>query len=376
VTTGTVHVTVSAPPARTFDVFVRAGVLDELPARVAAAVPAARYAVIVPDDIARSHGARVVASLNDAGLDAALLEFPAGEVHKTRETWAALSDLMLELRCGRDSCVVAVGGGVCGDLAGFVAATYMRGVPVVQVPTTLLAMVDASVGGKTGVDTDAGKNLIGAFHAPALVLADPLVLRTLPRREFTAGLSEAVKHGAILDAAYFAWIEANVDAILSLDAAALEQLVLRSVQLKADVVMDDPYEHGRRAALNFGHTVAHALELHEDYALLHGHAVAIGMVVEAAAGEADGVTKPGTRSRIAALLERLDLPIGVEVAAPHRVLGAMSLDKKARRARPLFALPARIGEIARAADAGWTCALSEDALKRALSMVSGGASAV
>jgi 3-dehydroquinate synthase len=273
---------------------------------------------------------------------------------------------MLELRFGRDSCVIAVGGGVAGDLAGFVAATYMRGVPLVQVPTTLLAMVDASVGGKTGVDTDAGKNLIGAFHAPRLVLADPLVLATLSPTQFRAGMAEAVKHGAILDRKYFEWIEANLDAILALQATPLEELVARSADLKARVVMDDPYEHGERAALNFGHTIGHALELQSGYELPHGFAVAIGMVIEAAAGEAAGITEPGTRMRIAQLLTRVQLPVSPNLVHVGTLLDALRLDKKARRARPHFALPARIGALARPPGDAWTFELPDSILQHVL----------
>jgi 3-dehydroquinate synthase len=371
-----IHVIVTPQPLHGYDIVVEAGVLDELPERVAAAAPAARYAVIVPDDLAGSYGARVVAALHTSGLDAALLEFPAGEANKTRATWAALTDRLLELRFGRDSCVIAVGGGVAGDLAGFVAATYMRGVPLVQVPTTLLAMVDASVGGKTGVDTDAGKNLIGAFHAPRLVLADPLVLATLPPADFRAGMAEAVKHGAILDRDYFEWIEANVDAVLALQSAPLEELVARSADLKARVVMDDPYEHGARAALNFGHTIGHALELQSDYELRHGHAVAIGMVVEAAAGEAARITEPGTRTRIAQLLARLQLPVSPNLVDAGALLDVLPLDKKARRGRPRFVLPARIGALARPPGDAWTFELPDALLQHALTQATGDATAV
>jgi 3-dehydroquinate synthase len=359
---------VNAPrhEAHGYDVVVRAGALDDIAIRVAAAAPAARYALIVPSDIAASHGARVLGLLRAGGLTAELLEFPAGEAHKTRETWAGLTDRMLELGFGRDAAVIALGGGVAGDLAGFVAATYMRGVPVVQVPTTLLAMIDASVGAKSGVDTHAGKNLVGAFHAPQLVIADPLVLRTLPPGELSSGLAEAVKHGAILDAAYFDWIGAHASDILSLDAAALEHLIARSVQLKAGVVSEDPYEHGLRAVLNFGHTVGHALELQQQYRMPHGHAVAQGMVVEAAVGEACGVTAPGTRAQLVELLDHCALPT-VPTAGDWDVLaGIMRLDKKARLSRPRLPLLERIGACARNATGSWTFEVPEDVLAAAV----------
>jgi 3-dehydroquinate synthase len=371
-----IHVVFTPQPLYRHEIVVQTGVLDELPARVAAAAPAARYAVIVPDQLAGSHGRRVMDALASSGLDAALIEFPAGEANKTRATWAALTDRLLELRFGRDSCVIAVGGGVTGDLAGFVAATYMRGISLVHVPTSLLAMVDASIGGKTGVDTGAGKNLVGAFHAPRLVLADPLVLATLPAAEFRAGMAETVKHGAILDDDYFAWIERSVAHLLALQPAALEHLVARSAELKASVVMDDPYEEGARAALNFGHTIGHALELHSGFVLPHGHAVAIGMVIESAAGEAAGITEPGTRARLAALLTRLQLPISTTLVQRPSLLESLRLDKKARGARPRFALPERIGELARPPGNEWTFELPDTILQRALAAASGDATAV
>ena len=235
---------------------------------------------------------------------------PAGRASKTREQWARLTDALLEQGFGRDSGIVALGGGVAGDLAGFVAATYMRGLPYVQVPTTLLAMLDASVGGKTGVDTPQGKNLIGAFHPPAAVIADPLVLGTLPERDFRGGMAEAVKHGLIADAAYFAWMERNADALLRRDQAALTRLVRRSVEIKAEVVSGDEREAGRRAILNAGHTVAHALEHATAYALPHGEAVALGLVAECALAERSAWRPTGVRrSGCRPCSTRLGLPV-------------------------------------------------------------------
>jgi 3-dehydroquinate synthase len=248
----------------------------------------------------------------------------------------------------------------------------MRGVPVVQVPTTLLAMVDASVGGKTGVDTGAGKNLVGVLHPPSLVVADPLLLQTLPAAELRAGMSEAVKHGAMLDADYFAWIEEHA-AALEKTPALLERLVVRSVELKAAVAGRDPYEDGERAVLNFGHTVGHALEQQSGWGLAHGAAVAAGMVVEAAAGEIAGITAPGTADRLAALLLRLGLPAAPPPIDPAALLPAMRLDKKARRAVPRCALPAGIGRAARAQDGAWTHVVPDSAIQSALQGVSRGA---
>lgn len=367
---GRIHVDPRVEPVSGYDVVVHAGAFLDLAAHVTAAAPAAAYAVITPDTLADSHGDRVVRMLRAAGLSTTVLTFPDGEPHKTRQTWAALTDRMLELGFGRDSCVIALGGGVTGDLAGFVAATYMRGVPFVQLPTTLLAMIDASVGGKTGVDTPAGKNLVGAFHAPRIVIIDPAELATLPHVELRSGLAEAVKHGAVLDAEYFGWIGENVDALLALHAAALEHLITRSIELKADVVSEDPHEAGLRAILNFGHTVGHALERSSGYGLAHGPAVATGMCIEAALGEAVGVTRAGTARVLAQLLGRLGLPTHA-AADPDELIRAIRIDKKARRAVPRFVLLREVGACARADHGAWTHQVDEDVLKRVLPNVAG-----
>ncbi|MGH7509596.1 MAG: 3-dehydroquinate synthase [Gemmatimonadales bacterium] len=293
------------------------------------------------------------------------LTFPAGERSKSRGTWASLSDGLLERGFGRDSGVIALGGGVTGDLAGFVAATYMRGLPYLQVPTTLLAMLDASVGGKTGVDTPRGKNLIGAFHPPAAVVADPLTLTTLPEREYRAGLAEAVKHGLIADQAYFEWMEEETERLTRRHPAALTRLVRRSIEIKAEVVSDDERESGRRAILNAGHTVGHALEQVSNYQISHGEAVALGLVVECALSEQLGIAPPGLRQRVAGLLSRLGLPERLpEGLGPAELLGSMSHDKKNREARIHFALPAGLGQMHR--ESGWTTPVPADAIRAAM----------
>nr|MCU0627727.1 3-dehydroquinate synthase [Gemmatimonadaceae bacterium] len=244
------------------------------------------------------HGARVRDALGDGRT--LVLTLPPGEQAKTRETWGGLTDAMLVAGIGRDAIVLALGGGVIGDLAGFVAATYLRGIPVVQCPTTLLAMVDAAIGGKTAVDTPMGKNLVGAFHAPLAVVADLDTLATLPARERAQGLAEALKHGVIADRAYW---DAVVRALpWPADADALHALVHGSAAIKCGVVARDPHEHGERAILNFGHTIAHAIERATDYAIAHGEAVAIGMIVEATIAVRTGV---GTAEVLQALRSRV-----------------------------------------------------------------------
>jgi len=349
-----------------YPVYVEPGVLTRLGELVERHLPRRRVALLADETVYRL--------LRDGRLagarwDGAALTFPAGERHKTRETWSRLTDELLRLGFGRDGAVVALGGGVAGDLAGFVAATYMRGVPCVQVPTTLLAMLDASVGGKTGVDTPEGKNLIGAFHPPAAVLADPLVLVTLPEREYRAGLAEAVKHGLIADREYFAWIEQNVEPLVARHPHALQFLVRRSVEIKAEVVSEDEREAGRRAILNAGHTVAHALEQATDYRLPHGEAVGLGLVAEAALATGLGLATPEAVARLAALLEQLGLPTRMgEPLGEERIIAAMGSDKKNRGGGIRFALPRGVGTMGEGPD--WTTEAGEPAIRAALRSIS------
>ena len=368
-------------PGGSYPVLIGAGLLDELPALARRFLGGARLAAISDATVAALHGARIAPP-------AELLTFPAGEAHKTRETWARLSDELLAAGFGRDSGIVALGGGVTGDVAGFVAATYMRGLPVLQAPTTLLAMVDAAVGGKTGVDTPLGKNLIGAFHHPVAVVADPRVLATLPDRELRAGLAEAVKHGLVADAEHLDWLESRAPAILARDEAALAALVRRSVEIKAEVVGSDERETGRRAVLNAGHTVAHALEHASGWALLHGEAVALGLVAEAALAERLGVAERGLTERVERALAALELPIRLPAGidpAPDRLLEAMTRDKKNRAAGEVggairagairagalrLSLPRRAGEMEPGADGRWTVAADPGAIREALGVLS------
>ena len=362
----TVRVATAEQRTTSYDIIIGRGVLADLPDLAQAACPAARYAVITDSHVATLYGEKLVARCRDATLQVELLEFPAGEWNKTRETWARLSDRMLAAQLGRDSAVVALGGGVVGDVAGFVAATYLRGVPYIQAPTTLLAMIDSSIGGKTGVDVPAGKNLLGAFHQPRLVVADLDLLGTLPAPQLAAGIAEAVKHGAIADADYFAFLEREHDAVTTKQPDALERLVRRSVEIKAGVVAADERETGRRAILNFGHTVAHAVEATAKFAVLHGEAVAIGMAYEARLAERLGIAAAGTADRIRRLLERYGLPLELpESATPDDLLATMQLDKKARAGTVRFALPEVVGRM-HADGSGWTVAAPERVVREVL----------
>lgn len=347
-----------------YDVLVGRGLLKDLTTLLSRHAPAARYVVIADDQIERTYARRAA---ND--LSAPLLSFPAGEGRKTRETWADLTDRLLAHHVGRDGAIVAVGGGVVGDVAGFVAATYLRGIPFVQVPTTLLAMIDASIGGKTGVNTPAGKNLIGAFHQPRLVLADLDTLDSLPPAQYAAGLAEAAKHGVIADADYFAFLERDGDAVVGRKDPALERLVARSVEIKAGIVAADAREAGIRAALNFGHTVGHAVEAASGYSLLHGEAVAIGMAYEARLAELLGIAESGTAERLARVLATYRLPVTRPPAASvEQLISKMRNDKKSRSGDLRFALPRAIGAMYGGVASGWTVAAQESVIRDLLAV--------
>src|SRR5688500_9569894 len=351
-----------------YPIVVDSGALDRLTALVHDHARAHRYAVVTDENVAPHYlGAVRDALATLAGRDGVHeVVIPPGERYKTREQWASITDSLLALGCGRDTAVIALGGGVVGDLAGFVAATYMRGVPVVQVPTTLLAMVDASVGGKTAVDTPAGKNTVGAFHPPAFVVIDPATLASLPTRELRAGLAEVIKHGVIADGA-------EIDAACALAPAleagrapppALESLIERSVRIKANVVATDEREHGLRKVLNFGHTVGHGVEAASSYTLLHGEAIAIGMVAEARVAEQLGVADAGTAEAIERAVTAVGLPSRIPgELAPERVIALMQSDKKRRRGLLEYALPERLGVMAGASSA-WGIAVEDTTVRQ------------
>jgi 3-dehydroquinate synthase len=345
----------------TYRVLIARGALAEIGRIAAASARAHRYAIVSDESVAPLYAGRVRGALGEGRTR--LYTIPSGEEQKTRAAWTTLTDSMLADGFGRDTAIIALGGGVVGDLAGFVAATYMRGIPYIQVPTTLLAMIDASIGGKTGVDTPAGKNLVGAFHQPAAVIADPDVLRTLPPEHLRAGLAEAIKHGVIADAVYFNdVVDAAPDIVAGSRsaAAALERVVVRSVSIKADVVKRDEREGGVRKTLNFGHTIGHAIELRSDYTMLHGEAVAVGMVLESRVAERLGIAEPGTSDRVREAIERTGLPAARPAnQTPDEILSATRGDKKAREGVVEYALPARIGAMA-GADRGWGVAVADD----------------
>jgi len=306
---------------------------------LAAHVSGADCLIVSNETVAPLYLQKLTANLS--GKTVKTLILPDGEAHKTIDSSTRVIDALVDAGANRDTTLIALGGGVIGDITGFAAATYMRGVPVIQVATTLLAQVDSSVGGKTGVNHPGGKNLIGAFHQPKLVLIDTETLSTLPARELAAGLAEAVKHGAIADADYFHWMEQNAAALLARDMDALAHLIMRSCQIKAAVVAEDEREHGARALLNFGHTFAHAIENSLGYGeWLHGEAVAAGMLMAAELGGLDDAQT----GRLVSLLEAFNLPVRPPPVGAARLRAAMSLDKKVAAKRLRFILLHAIGD--------------------------------
>ncbi|MCB9132341.1 MAG: 3-dehydroquinate synthase [Anaerolineales bacterium] len=299
-------------------------------------------AVVTNPQIRESHAARLVSGLRDAGFQPVVVEVPEGEAYKTLGTMASLYDDFVAAGLDRRSPVIALGGGVVGDMAGFAAASYLRGVPFVQIPTSLLSMVDASVGGKTGVDLPQGKNLVGAFKQPALVVIDPETLSTLPSAEFRSGLAEVVKHGIIGDPELFEALEAPGGVATA--PLPLSTMIRRAVQVKVRVVQEDPFEQGRRAVLNLGHTFGHALETLSDFSLRHGEGVSIGIAAATRLAARLELCDPALVDRVEALLLHLALPIRYPRVTPEQVLRAMSTDKKRVGARLRFVLPRAIGD--------------------------------
>jgi 3-dehydroquinate synthase len=307
------------------------------------------------------HGAGCAGLLHARGLETVRAVVPAGEGSKSLEWAARLYEQALEAGLDRTAVVVALGGGMVGDLAGFVSATYLRGVRLVQVPTTLLAMVDSSVGGKTGVNLPQGKNLVGVFHQPIEVVADLDRLGTLPEREYLSGLAEVVKYGVIWDASFFGYLEAHADALVQREGAVLERVVARCCEIKAEVVAMDEREQGPRAILNFGHTLGHALEAVDGYGVwLHGEAVAVGMAYAGALSAATHGFACDEFARLTALLQRLGLPVRPRPeTAWAEVRRAMAADKKTVAARPRFVLARKLGAVVT------RCELTEEQLAEA-----------
>lgn len=332
---------------RSYPIAIGVGTLERLGARLAELRLGARVAIVTNPVVARLYRQAVEQTLSDAGFHATVLQVPDGEEHKNLAWLAFLYDRLVDARLERDSAILALGGGVIGDLAGFTAATFQRGVPFVQVPTTLLAQVDSSVGGKTAVNHSGGKNLIGAFHQPRLVWIDVTTLRTLPRREVQAGMAEVIKHAAILGPSLFELLEQRLDDVMALDPPLLVEVVRQNCAIKAAVVGEDERESGYRAVLNFGHTIGHAIEMLTEYrGFLHGEAVAIGMAAAARLSQARGLCAPAVTERLIALLRRVGLPTEIpgELVGRHLAL-AIEADKKVRGGKVKFVCLEDIGRV-------------------------------
>jgi 3-dehydroquinate synthase len=329
---------------RSYEILVGPGVLSRAGSELRKLGVGRRVALVSDPAVGARYGEGVAGSLREAGFEVQAITVPPGEAAKTIEVaqrgWDALASANLD----RTSTVVALGGGTVGDLAGFVAATYMRGVNLVHVPTTLLAQVDASSGGKTAINHPRAKNLIGAFHQPRLVICDTAVLASLPARVYRSGLAEVIKHGIVLDAAYFRDLEGAVSPLRARDRDCLTRVIAGSCQIKASVVERDEQETDLRAVLNYGHTIGHALEAATDYGRwTHGEAVALGIAAASSVAERVGIARPGVRDQQVRLLEAVDLPTqGIDVPA-HAVMAAIDRDKKGRDGRVPFVLAPSIG---------------------------------
>lgn len=330
---------------RSYHILIKRGLVNEVGSRLTDLGLSGRACVITNPTVRVLYGKEVVEGLESAGFSVVVIEMPDGEEFKNLEEASKVYDRLVHEKFERSSPIVALGGGVVGDLAGFVAATYLRGVPYVQVPTTLLAQVDSSVGGKTAVNHPKGKNLIGSFYQPLVVLIDPDVLSTLDERDLRTGLAEAVKHGVIRDADFLEFLEINSEKILNLDSE-IEEVVSRSCEIKAQVVSEDEKEEGVRAILNFGHTFGHAVEAVAGYNVhRHGEAVGMGMVMAAGFSAELGLCPAAHGERIEKLLASLGLPTEAPALKAADILEAMLLDKKVQSGRLRFVLLNAIGDV-------------------------------
>ncbi|HSQ77761.1 MAG TPA: 3-dehydroquinate synthase [Nitrospirota bacterium] len=333
---------------RSYDIELGLG-LDQAGSRLRELGLGQKMALITNPTVKNLHGQRLVASLKAAGFMVMSIEVPDGEKHKNLDWANAIYTALLTNGFDRKSALVAFGGGVIGDLTGFAAATFMRGVPFVQVPTTLLAMVDSSVGGKTGVNHPMGKNMIGAFYQPIKVLMDLSVLKTLPREEFLSGMAEVIKYGVVFDAGFFDYLDKNREKVLSLEPDALTHIIKRSCEIKAEVVSKDERERGLRAILNFGHTVGHAIETAENYTMRHGEAVAIGMVYASRLAHKTGLCASSVPERVEGLIASYGLPTSISTLSRKpsatELMDTLQIDKKAEGGKVKFVLPKKIGEV-------------------------------
>ncbi len=331
---------------RSYPIRIAAGILDRVGEDLRKRSLARRYCVISDDHVADLYGERLMRSLAGAGITAGLLSFARGEESKNLQTIAELASALARQGYDRGDGLIALGGGVTGDITGFLASIYMRGIPFVQVPTTLLAQVDSSVGGKTGVDIPEGKNLVGTFYQPWAVYIDTDCLATLPGRELLGGLAEVIKYGVIRDAGFFDYLEAQREAVLALDSDAVSRVIARCCEIKARVVEEDEREGGLRRILNFGHTLGHAIEAASRFRIIHGLAIAMGMRAAADLAVRGGMLAAGDAARIRALLEAYGMPVVVPPELDRQEIRSyLQTDKKTVAGRVFFVLPEAIGRV-------------------------------
>ncbi len=327
---------------------------------------ASRFAIITDDKIASLYGKQLQESLASSDLEVYLFSFPSGEQHKTRETKELLENQLFEKGLGRDTCVIALGGGVVTDIAGYVAATYCRGIPLVMIPTSLLGMVDASIGGKTGVNVPDGKNMLGCIYQPNKVVIDLSTLKSLPKKELANGVVEMIKHGLIADYKLFEDLERHSQQLLTLDATVLEKMIFDSCRIKKEIVEQDERENGKRRLLNFGHTIGHAIECLTHYSISHGEAVAIGLLVESYLSVKLGILDQKSLDRIKKILLQYGLPLQLPSRFPiQTILDAMALDKKSLKGQPRFVMIDAIGS-SLAYDSSYCTHVEESLIKNAL----------
>lgn len=331
---------------RSYPIIIEDGLMTRVGEDLAERRIGTKYGIIGDDNVASLFGSTLMNSLQEAGLDANLFTFPQGEASKNLETFSDLLRQLARTGFDRGDALIALGGGVTGDLTGFVAASYMRGIPFIQIPTTLLSQVDSSVGGKTGVDIPEGKNLVGAFYQPRVVYIDTAVLTTLPLSEYTSGLAEVIKYGVIQDEEFFGFLERQVELILRLDRDTIQEMIHTCCKIKAEVVAGDERESDRRRILNFGHTIGHAVEATSDYSISHGEAVAMGMVAALRLAVRGGLCERQDGGRVATLIHNYGLPTEI----PHqldrdRIKNFLKSDKKTIGNRVFYVLPTRIGDV-------------------------------
>jgi len=341
-----IRVTLKKTEDKSYSIIIEDCVLNKIPEIIKDAGLGYKFAIITDSNVEKLYAGKLSDEFKQHGLENKIISFEAGEQNKNREIKAWIEDQMLKDKFGRDSAVMALGGGVVGDIAGYVAASYTRGLPYVQIPTTLVACVDSSIGGKTAVDTPHGKNLIGAFHQPWAVFIDVSTLLTLNEKEIREGLAEVIKYGVISDEDLFTFLEDNMGHIFSYDKEALTHIIKRGCEIKAEVVEKDEKESNLRKILNFGHTIGHAVENLSEYKISHGEAISIGMIAEGKIAIEMGIWNQYELSRLENLINKAGLPTQVpEYMSAEKIIDAMKLDKKSRGGSIEMVLPDKIGHM-------------------------------